>query len=143
MEHRWGERFAVHMTVGLYSGSSPPVAGTLENVSASGAFVRTDGRGPPRGPVALILRQEASDHVRSVRLAAFVVRETGSGVGIEWCQFAPRAVRELVLPSESAGPTQARAQRARSTRRPSRESNTILPAHTQAASEPSVIRTPT
>jgi hypothetical protein len=103
MEHRWGERFAVSMTVELSSGSSPPIAGSLENVSASGAFVRTEERGPPRGPVVVILRQQISDHVRSARLAAHVVRETESGVGIEWCQFAPRAIRDLMMHGRGAG----------------------------------------
>jgi hypothetical protein len=102
MEHRWGERFAVRMTVELSSGSSPPVAGTMENVSASGAFVRTQERGPPRGPVAVILRREIAHRLRSARLAAYVVRETESGVGIEWCQFAPRAIRELMMHGRGA-----------------------------------------
>ncbi|MFZ0549182.1 MAG: PilZ domain-containing protein, partial [Steroidobacteraceae bacterium] len=98
MEHRWGERFAVRMSVELSSGSSSPVAGCLEDVSASGAFVRTAGRGPPRGPVTVFLRQDGA-----LRLAAYVVRETESGVGIEWCRFAPRAVRELMTAGQGAG----------------------------------------
>lgn len=66
MEHRWGERVAVRMTVELSCGSSPPVAGTLENVSSSGAFVRTQGHGPPRGPVEVLLRQDRYGRTRSV-----------------------------------------------------------------------------
>ena len=92
MEHRWGERYAVRMAVELCCGSSPPVPGYLENVSSSGAFVRTEGRGPPRGPVEVTLRDCGSARTRSVRLPAYVVRETETGVGIEWCEFAPRAV---------------------------------------------------
>lgn len=140
MEHRWGERFAVRMIVELSSGSSAPVAGSLENVSASGAFVRTDERGPPRGPVAVILRQADSGRVRAVRLAAYVVRETEGGVGIEWCQFAPRAVRELMIPGRSAGAEGARARKARTARRPAHEPNTVMPPRGQPAIEPAAIR---
>lgn len=143
MEHRWGERFAVGMTVELSSGSSPPVAGCLENVSASGAFVRTDGRGPPRGPVAAILRQGGSGRVRSVRIAAYVVRETENGVGIEWCEFAPRAVRELMIHGRGTDDDRAQARRARSTRRSPHEPNTVMPPPAQPAAEPSAIRTRT
>jgi len=141
MEHRWGERFAVRMTVELSSSSSPPVAGSLENVSASGAFVRTDESGPPRGPVAVILRQGDSGRVRAVRLAAYVVRETEGGVGIEWCEFAPRAVRELMIPARSAGAAGARARKARRARRPPHEPDTMMPPRGQPAIGPAAIRT--
>jgi PilZ domain len=141
MEHRWGERFAVRMTVELSSGSSAPVPGSLENVSASGAFVRTDERGPPRGPVAVILRHDDSGRARAVRLAAYVVRETEGGVGIEWCEFAPRAVRELMIPGRSAGADGRRARKARTMRRPAHEPNTIMPPRGQPASEPAASRT--
>jgi hypothetical protein len=143
MEHRWGERFAVRMTVKLSGGSSPPVTGSLENVSASGAFVRTEGRGPPRGPVAVILRQEICDRMRPVRLVAYVVRETESGVGIEWCEFAPRAIRELMIRGSDADTGQSRRRPARAARRPPRESNTVMLPRAQAAAESSAIRTRT
>ena len=141
MEHRWGERFAVRMTVELSSGSSPPVTGSLENVSASGAFVRTEQRGPPRGPVVAILRQEAFDRMRSVRVAAYVVRMTDYGVGIEWCEFAPRAVRELMLQGRSAGIERPRRQNAHSARRSPPESNTMAPPRPQPAADSAAIRT--
>jgi len=86
----------VRHTVELASGSAPLVAGSLENVSSSGAFVRTEGRGPPRGPVEVILPEEDSGRRRPQRVPAYVVRETANGVGIEWCEFAPRVVRELM-----------------------------------------------
>lgn len=139
MEHRWGERVAVRMTVELSSGSSPPVAGDLENVSSSGAFVRTEGRGPPRGPVEVVLRQDTSGRGRSVRLAAHVVRESESGVGIEWSEFAPRAVRELMIRNRRAGGERARAWATHSVRHPKLEAHTKGLPHTQAAAEPAVI----
>jgi len=80
VEHRWGERVAVSLTVQLSCKSSPPVVGSLENVSSSGAFVRTGGRGPPRGPVDVIFAEREADRRRSVRVAAYVVRETDVGV---------------------------------------------------------------
>jgi hypothetical protein len=128
------------MTVELSSGSSPPVTGSLENVSASGAFVRVDQRGPPRGPIVVILRHEGSGRTRSVRLAAYVVRETEGGVGIEWCRFAPRAVREIML----HGPERPGARKkALTARRPLQESDTVMPPRAQPPAPPSAIRTRT
>lgn len=143
MEHRWGERYAVRMTVELSCGSSAPVAGYLENVSSSGAFVRTEGRGPPRGPVEVILQDRGSARTRSVRLPAYVVRETKAGVGIEWCEFAPRAVRELMTRDRYAGSTRARARAQRSGGHSPRGPNTATQPREQSADEPTAIGTNT
>lgn len=114
MEHRWGERVLVRQTVELTCGSSPAVTGSLENVSSSGAFVRTEGQGPPRGPVDVILRDGNSRRRHCERVPAYVVRETVSGVGIEWCEFAPRAVRELMIRDQPQGGARTRARAVRS-----------------------------
>ena len=143
MEHRWGERVAVRQTVELAWLSSPPVAGMLENVSSSGAFVRTEGKGPPRGPVEVILQQGVSGRRPSVRLPAYVVRETASGVGIEWCEFAPRAIRELIFRDRRAGDTRTRARAQRSTRHSPRGPNTAMQPSTQSDAEPAAIGTST
>jgi PilZ domain len=139
MEHRWGERVAVRMTVELSWGSSAAVAGALENVSSSGAFVRTAGRGPPRGPVEVILWRHTFGRQRSARLAAYVVRESESGVGIEWCEFAPRAVRELMIGDRGAATVGARARVLRAARHAAQEDNTTAPAHAQLTTEPAAV----
>lgn len=139
MEHRWGERVAVRHTVELASSFSPPVAGSLENVSSSGAFVRTEGRGPARGPVDVILRNGDSGRRHSERVPAYVVRETARGVGIEWCEFAPRAVRELMIQGRHQSGARARAQR--SDRYPPRGPNTARQPRGQSAAEPPVLAT--
>ena len=135
MEHRWGERIAVMLTVELSSGSSPPVTGWLENVSSSGAFVRTESRGPPRGPVEVILPQRGPDRGRPVRIAAYVVRETELGVGIEWCDFAPRPVRELAISDRRAGGERA-ARTPPRTRHWRADPNTAMQPRTQPEALP-------
>ncbi len=143
MEHRWGERVAVRQTVELACGSSPPVAGMLENVSSSGAFVRTQGKGPPRGPVEVILQQGVSGRRPSARLPAYVVRETANGVGIEWCEFAPRAIRELIFRDRRAGGIRTRARAQRSARYSPRGLNTAMQPSTHSVAEPDAIGTNT
>lgn len=116
MEHRWGERVAVRLPVELACGSAPPVAGSLENVSSSGAFVRTEGGRPPRGPVEVILPERRAARGPPARLAAYVVRETDIGVGIEWREFAPRPVRELMIRDRRSGGARMRARAVPATR---------------------------
>ncbi|HTX06162.1 MAG TPA: PilZ domain-containing protein [Steroidobacteraceae bacterium] len=96
MEHRWGERVFVQVTVELSCGALAPISGLLQNLSSSGAFVRTEGCRPPRGPVEVTLIGSGEERGSSIRLPAYIVRESDSGVGIEWCEFAPRVVRELL-----------------------------------------------
>ncbi|MGH8290174.1 MAG: PilZ domain-containing protein [Steroidobacteraceae bacterium] len=126
MEHRWGERVFVHVTVELSCGALPPVAGLLQNVSSSGAFVRTDGCRPPRGPVEVTLIRAGEERRSSIRLPAYIVRESDTGVGIEWCEFAPRVVRELM----------SRARTPSSVSRASRKSNPVIEPLAQSAAEP-------
>ena len=143
MEHRWGERVAVRHAVELASSFSPPVAGSLENVSSSGAFVRTAGRGPPRGPVDVVLRYGDSGRRHSERVPAYVVRETARGVGIEWCEFAPRAVRELMIPGRHSSSARARARAQRSDRYLPRGPNTATQPREPSAAEAAAIGTNT
>lgn len=142
MEHRWGERVAVSLTVELSSGSSPPVAGWLQNVSSSGAFVRTANHGPPRGPVEVILPRRGNDEA-SVRVAAYVVRETEVGVGIEWCYFAPQPVHELLAGDRRADDARARARALPRTRQCARGPNTAMQPRAQPDAEPAAIGTNT
>ena len=135
MEHRWGERVVLHLTVELSCGSLALIAGALENVSASGAFVRTAGRGPPRGPVEVMLHGRGSRCAHVARLSAYVVRETDTGVGIEWSEFAPRAVRELIFRDGRASVVPARTGRP-SARRSSHIPNTTRPPLAPPPAEP-------
>ncbi len=143
MEHRWGERVVARETVQLACGSSLPVAGRLENVSSSGAFVRTSGRGPPRGPVEVILQDGGFGRRHSVRLPAYVVRATATGVGVEWCEFAPRPIRELMSRDRSAAGSRGRARAQPSGRYSAREPNTATQPRGQSPAEPAAIGTNT
>ncbi len=87
MEHRWGERIPVRASVRVHC-AKWDAAGQLRDASLSGAFVHTR------------LQVTAWTHVElelsGVRIAAFVVRVAGDGLGVEWCEFAPLPIRELL-----------------------------------------------
>ena len=87
MEHRWGERSLVRAAVRLH-GAIWDAAGYLRDASLSGAFVQTRLQVPAWTRVELSLS--------GTRIAAFVVRVTPDGLGIEWCEFAPHPVRKLL-----------------------------------------------
>lgn len=143
MEHRWGERVAVSLSVELFWGSAPPVAGSFENVSASGAFVRTHGRGPPRGPVEVAFPELGLPRGRSVRLQAFVVRETAAGVGIEWRELAPRPVREIIFRGRRSRSARSNARALPSIRHFPDRPNTAMQPREQPDADPAAIGTST
>jgi hypothetical protein len=87
MEHRWGERVLVRAAVRLHC-ANWDAAGYIKDASLSGAFVHTRLQIPTWTHIEL--------NLSGTRVAAFVVRVTAEGFGIEWCEFGPPAVRELL-----------------------------------------------
>jgi PilZ domain len=102
MEHRWGHRRelsrAVHIGarngVGRYDLAA---RGRITNVSISGAYVVSPL------PVSLFsyvqLQFNAMRHGKrtTAALEGQIVRKDASGFGIEWSEFAPEAVRVLMM----------------------------------------------
>jgi hypothetical protein len=100
MEHRWGERLAVNITVRLGSRPYAVRAGRLTDVSMSGGHISISGmdlRLLSRVQVALVVPGRSA-HATSV-ISAYVARRHRDGVGVEWCDFAPQAVVELLRSS--------------------------------------------
>jgi hypothetical protein len=96
MEHRWGTRIAVHIPVRVTAAYSSVVRiGRLTNLSLSGGFITGFGFRPlSRIQVSVeypLLLQRPVE-----KLAALVARVCDDGAGIVWCEFAPRAVVELL-----------------------------------------------
>jgi len=96
MEHRWGRRLAVDIPIRLRLPLLTAKRGRLTNVSLSGGFIATlvDVRILTR----LMVDFDGPRHSQTdaVTIAAYVARKTDDGLGIEWCEFAPAAVVELV-----------------------------------------------
>ncbi|HZF24659.1 MAG TPA: PilZ domain-containing protein [Steroidobacteraceae bacterium] len=87
MEHRWGERIATRAAVRLHC-AKWDAAGHLKDASLSGAFVHTRLQVPAWTQIEVELSE--------VRIAAYVVRVAADGLGIEWSEFAPPVIRELL-----------------------------------------------
>lgn len=96
MEHRWGRRIPVKIPVRLITESGEAVIGETENISISGALVQTarSVRLFSRLQVEVILPREYGNWPE--RVAAHVTRKIRDGAAIEWCDFAPHAVRAFL-----------------------------------------------
>ncbi|MBW4051778.1 MAG: hypothetical protein HIU85_09985 [Proteobacteria bacterium] len=108
MEHRWGRRIAIRVPVRLIAESAESVTGHTENVSISGAFIRTTQQMPLWTRLEVEFSHAAGPAEKPQRIAAHVTRRTRDGVGIEWYDLAPHTVRALLLPREPHAARQAR-----------------------------------
>jgi len=96
MEHRWGQRLTVDLAARIAGRPYSVRQARLVDLSASGAYmkVRTNLRPLSRVQVAIALPYSLGHHTPMV--AAYVVRMGRDGVGVEWCEYGPQPVLELL-----------------------------------------------
>src|SRR5688572_30003273 len=87
MEHRCGFRRAAGLTINFRKPGTPPAAGRLQNISASGALIESTTRLPQHSFVLIQLSSSRN------LVPAEVVRTTKEGFAIEWVEFSPDEVR--------------------------------------------------
>ena len=96
MEYRWGHRIIADIPVHLIGPEGVIAAARLRDLSVSGAFVTTAAYVRTLSPIEIVpdylpgvIRAEAS-------VAAYVVRHTATGFGIEWREPHNETTRLLV-----------------------------------------------
>lgn len=94
LEHRWGARVRVDLPVRLSASALGEVDGRIENLSLSGALVKSECE--LRLHTLLEVRIDLRPLSRAAVLDAHVSRKLKQGAGIEWCEFAPAIVKELM-----------------------------------------------
>jgi hypothetical protein len=124
MEHRWGERIKVDIPVQI---AAPPLSlrpARIANLSLSGACIKADYdlRALSRVEVVIALPFKAGGE--SSRITAYVTRSNKSGIGVEWCEYAPPVVNELM---QTLNPN--RTGRMRSSERPNRRLEALFLKH--------------
>ena len=77
------------------------VNGRLRNISLSGALIRADVNLPLNSLIEVGFMPPPNR--AGVVLNAHITRKLGEDVGIEWCEFAPNAVKDLLrsIPDQS------------------------------------------
>jgi len=92
---RWGQRIAVDIPVQVAASASPAIHGHLKNLSLSGALMGTDQELRLHAYIEISIK--LPETARSdIRVMERVTRNLKDGVGIEWCEFAPSAVKDLL-----------------------------------------------
>jgi PilZ domain len=95
MEHRWGERVPVNIPVYVSAGAFAVFDGCMKNLSLSGALMKSDCELRLHSVIDVHIKLPApSPRVDIVK--AHVSRRVKECVGIEWCEFAPTIVKDLL-----------------------------------------------
>ena len=99
MEHRWGHRLSTNIPVRLRCMQSPDSGcrclGCLENVSASGALIKTElGICPAANVVVQTLAPAFG--LQDRELLASIVRASSGEIAVEWMEFASTGVSALM-----------------------------------------------
>jgi len=92
---RWSRRIAMDIPIQVAADGSPTIHGHLKDLSLSGALVTTDHALPLHAYIEISIKPQKTGH-SAVRLMARVTRNLECGVGVEWCEFAPSAVTDLL-----------------------------------------------
>jgi hypothetical protein len=96
MERRWGNRVRLDERVRITRDGAVVGFATLHEASVSGGFVYTPllVRNLTRIELELSPSSARRDPKRCVE--AFVVRQCPDGFGVEWCEFGPAAIVDLL-----------------------------------------------
>lgn len=113
MEHRWGIRHLLDVSVRLEGPLETLAFARLRNVSSSGAYLETRTAPALDSRVLLELRCGLGRDGGRCRVAAYIVRRDERGIGVEWCEFAPQPVLALITSAwQAADVFEAREHRA-------------------------------
>ncbi len=97
MEHRWGQRVDVAIPVRLCSASDPhETSARLANLSLSGGWIAVHLQVLPLSKILVVFEPPVLKGDRLESVEAYVARQSHDGIGLEWCEYAPRAVVQLL-----------------------------------------------
>ena len=98
MEHRCGNRRTATAQVLIKRPDGISATAQLCNISASGAFLQTHLPAPLHAIVAVGFSGKVLPE-RAPRqwISAHIVRQSDDGVAVEWTEFSPEVVRQVLL----------------------------------------------
>ena len=99
MDHRWGMRVAVDLSVQIFCRPRTVGIGRLANVSVSGAFVRSGFIPPLLARVRVMSAAEKPAGAFWDSVEGYVVRLQREGFGLEWVELAPVGICTLLVES--------------------------------------------
>ena len=98
-ERRWGPRIQVDLPVRLELAAGRQETGRMRNLSISGALIECTAELPAFTPLRVEIVANEPGVPASIQLGARVVRAEHPCLGVEWRDFEPQALAELLKAS--------------------------------------------
>jgi hypothetical protein len=96
MENRWGERIQVDFPVRMTAHRFAVRKGRLKDLSVSGASIEANFEPRLQSRIAISVDSPLRPKYKAPVVVGYVTRRHKDVIGVEWCQFAPHAVSELL-----------------------------------------------
>ena len=94
-ESRWGDRVNVNIPVQVSADALAGADGCMKNLSLSGALMKAGVDLPLHSLIEVSIKMPSPSR-RAEAITAYVSRKVEEGVGVEWCEFAPSIVKDLL-----------------------------------------------
>jgi len=94
-ESRWGDRVDVNIPIQVAADTLACADGCMKNLSLSGALMNTDVDLRLNSLVEVRIKMPSPSQ-RAEVITAYVSRKVEGSVGVEWGEFAPRVVKDLL-----------------------------------------------
>jgi hypothetical protein len=96
-ESRWGDRVNVNVPVQLWADTVEGEDACISNLSLSGALIKAHVDLGLHSMIEVNIKMPRAR--RAEAITAYVSRKVEEGLGIEWCEFAPTVVKDLLRSS--------------------------------------------
>ena len=93
-ESRWGDRVKVNIWVRLSMGTMAGTEGCMSNLSLSGALVKANVDLGLHSLIEVSITMPPPRRVEVIR--AYVSRKLDEGIGVEWGDFAPAVIKDIL-----------------------------------------------
>jgi hypothetical protein len=103
-ESRWGDRVRVNIPVQVSADACSRTDGNIANLSLSGALLRANINLGLHSLVEVKIPLPPPSRCTEA-VNAYVSRKLENGVGLEWCDFAPAIVKDLLRSSSMMPPS--------------------------------------
>jgi PilZ domain len=94
-ESRWGDRVRVNIPVQVSASALMGADGCMKNLSLSGALVKADVDLGLHALIQVSIKMPPPSR-GAAAITAYVSRKVNEGVGVEWCEFAPSVIKDLL-----------------------------------------------
>ena len=94
-ESRWGDRVPVNIPVRVSVNSVTSADCCMKNLSLSGALLKADGDFGLNALIKVSITMPPPSQ-RAAAVAAYISRSAKEGIGVEWCEFAPTVIKDLL-----------------------------------------------